>query len=63
MTFPIKGQLIYIGRGVYDPNLIHESRALNHVNDELCEHLNENICAFLMGYGMTYEESSALEAF
>lgn len=63
MTFPIKGQLIYIGRGVYDPSLILESRALNHINDELCKHLNENICAFLMGYGMTYEESSALEAF
>lgn len=63
MKFPIKGKLIYIGRGVYDPNNPLESRCLNHEGDELSKHLNENICAFLMGWGMTYDESAALEAF
>lgn len=64
MKFPIKGQLIYIGRGVYDPNNPLDSRCLNHPeSDELSKHLNENICAFLMGWGMSYVESAALEAF
>ena len=59
----IRGKLIYIGRGVYDPNCPLDSRCLNHEDDELAKHLNENVCAFLVGWGMTYAESSALEAY
>ena len=63
MPFPIKGQLIYIGRGVYDPLHPNKWRMINHPGEELENHLNENICAFSLGFGMTYEESEMLEAF
>ena len=43
MSFPIKGKLIYIGRGVYDPNCPLNSRCLNHEDDELAKHLNKNV--------------------
>lgn len=60
---PIKGQLIYIGRGVYDPNHPYKWRMLNHPGEELEKHITSSVCAFSVGFGMSYEESEALEAY
>lgn len=61
--FPIKGQLIYIGRGVAFENYLETSRPNSHKDDELFKHLNEDTTIYIFGCGMTYEESSVLEEF
>ena len=65
MLFPIRGKLVYIGRGVLDPSFPLISRPLNHDGDEMARIIdgNPNYCIFLMGWGMTYDESAALEAY
>lgn len=65
MLFPIRGKLVYIGRGVLDVNCPLDSRPLNHEKDEMARNIdkNPNYCVFLMGWGMTYSESAALEAY
>lgn len=59
---PIKGRLLYIGRGVIEQNRWLSARALNHKDDLMSENMNDNTCIYMIGCGMTYDESSALEA-
>ena len=36
---------------------------LNHPGEELEKHTTYSVCAFSVGFGMSYEESEALEAY
>lgn len=62
MKFPIKGRLLYIGRGVIEINKWLSARALNHNGDLFAKNINENTCIYMFGMGMSYDESAALEA-
>lgn len=62
MPNPIKGRLMYIGRGVIEQNRWLSARALNHKNDMMSNSINDHTCIYMFGCGMTYNESSALEA-
>ena len=62
MDKPIKGRLLYIGRGVIDINNLELSRALNHNGDMMVSALSNTTCIYMFGCGMTYDESCALEA-
>ena len=62
MDAPIKGRLLYIGRGVIDIANINLARALNHKGDMMANTLSDTTCIYMFGCGMTYDESCALEA-
>lgn len=65
LHFPIKGVAIYIGKGTINMNRLDVARALSHdLGDAMSKYIynNPNVCIFMIGWGMTCEESEAYEA-
>jgi hypothetical protein len=65
LPFPIRGALIYIGKGVINISQVEFARALCHdLGDAMSKYIlnNSNVCIFMLGWGMTCEESEAYEA-
>lgn len=66
MPFLLKGRLVYVGRGVINLNKMQLARGISHeLSDALSQTIanNKDICIYFFGWGMTYDESAALEAF